>query len=755
MSALSLAADLASAATTGHPFTQKPKKPAKKLQNTGSCTGTTSIDYCTEFASIKCTQSSHFLKLTILPGMNRPTFGPQKHHGATVTDCIPEINYPLFCAPWNLCFSLLNPLVLAATTAKFAATGTWTTVPIPCCLGHVPLGNWGKSVGDMKVKFVPHFTLGFGIGTTIHNLRVSFLSNPEVDCLTKNCTLTCAWLGTITIASSGRDEKNPAPYGPIDGLAGPGPFDFLRNACGIIMNYVGLGAMVGLAALDSLFAGLQKGFETGDPMEGLFAGLKTAAGYAIGFAIAGGVGKGGGAFLAKTKIGRNLSSKVTAKFSAFAQSNFSKGLSKLHVKGNEALISMGRSLQRNSVEGKYSTYAQGVFIEWLGKRNLEKVLRGRNEVLAKANTVNLNIIESGKNLERQFGENIQNNAAERALIEILERKKQDNKKAADELAERISNIKSDRTAKQKSDAALGERYDGLKRSQDADMARRSDLETRMGDTARERNSLANQRENMAKDRDELVGIRNEMNDKEAYPGLPEYVDKQIADRNSKIDDMDQQIGALDRDFDSMGREHTDLDASIRERGQEMDDISKTRDDLHSSMDDDSSKIFNDRENRDHALDHYDSANKKIDEMNDSIARRNNENERLEQEWADGYDTRAQASYNKEMNDNEIAANNGMYDNYGLKAPEEKPGPTGWRKDTADAINDGNAVNAKGAVNWTTDNATKATGNENWTYQGAIDGAGSSDAPESIGYEFSEVDGNTSICSNGSHGLQTD
>ncbi len=344
---MGVVSDLAKAATTGHPYTKKPKKPKKKLQNVGSCTGMTKIDYCTEYASIKCTQSSHFLKLTLIPGMNRPKFGPFNHHGATVTDCIPELNYPVFTAPWNLCFSLLNPQVLAATTAKFAATGTWSTVPLPCCLAHLPIGIWGKSVGEMKLKYIPH-TGGLESFLSFRNLALFFRSNPETDCLTKNCTLTCAWLGTITIASSGRDEANPIPYNPVDGLVGPSVFDCLRNACGMLMNYTGLGGMAALAALDSVFAGLQKGFETGDAMEGLFAGLKTAAGYAIGFGIAAGAGKAGGAFLAKTKIGKNLASKVSAKFSAFAQSNFSRGLSKLHVQAHTLAIISGNMLKSNS-----------------------------------------------------------------------------------------------------------------------------------------------------------------------------------------------------------------------------------------------------------------------------------------------------------------------------------------------------------------------------------------------------------------------
>ena len=297
-------------------FAQAITPPASKVGTKGTCLGTTKIDYCTEHASIKCSQASHFLKLQLpLPGGQRPKYGDvMKHRGAMVTDCIPEINYPVFTAPWNLCFSLLNPLVLSATTAKFAATGTWTIVPMPCCLSHAPVGIWKTSVGQQRYSYVPH--PGKNIFTNLRNLSLYHNSDPKVDALTKNCTLSCLWMGTISIVSSGRDELNPAPYNPIDGLVGPSAFDCLRNACGMIMNYTGLGATVAIAALDSIAAGLQTGFEQGFK-EGLKAGISQALGYGVGFAI-GGLAVKGGAF--GKKYGLKLGTAIAAKLSPQARS---------------------------------------------------------------------------------------------------------------------------------------------------------------------------------------------------------------------------------------------------------------------------------------------------------------------------------------------------------------------------------------------------------------------------------------------------
>lgn len=301
--------------------------PKPKVGTKGTNTGTTKIDYVTEFASIKCSQSSHFLKLQLpIPIGQRAKYGegPLKHRGAMVTDCIPEINYPLFLAPWNLCFSLANPQVLALTTAKFATTGTWTIVPVPCCLGHLPIGIWGKSVGNHKYSYVPH--TGFASLLSFRNLALFFNKDPKVDALTKNCTLTCAWMGTISIVSSGRDEMDPSPYNPVTGLIGPSAFDCLRNACGIIMNYTGLGASMAIAALDSVAAGLKEGFENGFE-EGLRAGLRTAFNYGVGFAIGGGLAKGGKMIGKKT--GFKVGTWVSTKFGPQAQSKLAKAIQKL------------------------------------------------------------------------------------------------------------------------------------------------------------------------------------------------------------------------------------------------------------------------------------------------------------------------------------------------------------------------------------------------------------------------------------------
>ena len=673
MSAVSPAKDQAPAATKGQHNTQKPEKPAKKLQNTGSCTGTTKIDYCTEFASIKCSQSSHFLKLTIIPGMHRPTFGPMKHHGATVTDCIPEVNYPLFAAPWNHCFSIINPLVLAATTAKFAATGTWSTVPIPCCLGHVPLGNWGKSVGEMKVKFVPHFSLGFGIGTTIHNLRVSFLSNPEVDCLTKNCTLTCAWLGTISIVSSGRDETNIVPYGPIDGLMGPSIFDCLRNACGIIMNYTGLAGTIALSALDSVFAGVQTAIATGDPLEGLFAGLKTAAGYAIGFGIAAGAGKVGGAALRNTNFGKNLSSKISVKFNAFAQTSFVKNLNKLHVSLHKGTMSLGKTIG-----------GPGKALVWLGNRNLYRVLEGRAKLLGDIR-VKLNTDSTA--------------AAERmARLEALTAQQ--------------GKLSSKMAPKYRMREILSDRKQRLKAENSADVRRQQEINDEI-------NGLIDKNKDLYKMKDQGGSDSKYLDDKinENYAKMDDLavehaaLDSKINHRNDQIKTIDDDIGVMNKSFNDDMQKMTENDAEINK--------------LENSYGNDyNTKV---------------TADDKISKIDDQL----------------GYLDNTRNTVNPTEPNSKADKALDWFQGRGPEGPE--PTTTGGKikQGTANAINDGNAVNATGAVNWATDNATKATGHENWTYQGAIDGIGSNDESESTNFEYSEINGDSGICGDGSQGLQTD
>lgn len=701
---MSTAADLAQAATTGHPNTKKPRKPKKKLQNVGSCTGMTKIDYCTEYASIKCSQSSHFLKLQVLPMMNRPKFGPFNHHGATVTDCIPEVNYPVFTAPWNLCFSLLNPQVLAATTAKFAATGTWSTVPMPCCLAHLPIGVWGKSVGEMKLKYIPH-TGGLSF-LSFRNLALFFRSNPETDCLTKNCTLTCAWLGTITIASSGRDEANPVPYNPVDGLIGPSVFDCLRNACGMLMNYTGLGGMAALAALDSVFAGLQKGFETGDPMEGLFAGLKTAAGYAIGLGIAAGAGKAGGAFLTRTKIGKNLASKVSAKFSAFAQSNFTRGLSKLHVNAHTLAIVSGNLLKGNS-----RTKTAGKLLEWMGRRNLYNVLEGRAKLLGdiriKLNNERLPATERLTRLEQLDAQQ----AVDKRWLSHLDSV---DRKATTDMTPMYWN-------RQK----LSEQRQRLVEENAADINRRDDLNRKIDD-------IIDQEKDIYKTRDRL----NE-ND---HGGVMKDMDTELGRLNNKMDNMAVESAVLDAKINSRNEQITRIDDDINslnrgigEQGQRKQDVQELK-----------TEIKGDMAKRNEEIDSY-----------------------VGKDLGNDYNTKVITDNKIEKIDNELAHNSNRASEVDLTKPDTKAdkaldwfhgkGPEGpepttkwgkFKKGAVDATNAGNTANAKGAVNWTTDNIA------NTTYQGEIDSIGSGE-PDPISYDYSEINGDSIICDDNPSGLHQD
>ena len=242
----------------------------------------------------------------------------------------------------------------------------------------------------MKLKYVPYTGVLDNV-LSFRNFGVFFKSNPETDCLTKNCTLTCAWLGTISITSSGRDEMNPAPYDPITGLIGPSVFDCLRNACGMIMNYTGMKGTIALAALDSVFAGLQTGFDSGDALEGIVAGLKTVAIYAAGFVIAAGAGAAG-AKLMKTGAGVRMTTKITAKFNSFAQSNLVKSINKLSYNVHTGSILIGQVMQANKKK------TSGKFLEWMGRRNLNRVMDGRKNLLTQigANELDKRIAMNGR-----------------------------------------------------------------------------------------------------------------------------------------------------------------------------------------------------------------------------------------------------------------------------------------------------------------------------------------------------------------------
>lgn len=645
--------------------------PPKKLQNTGSCTGMTKIDYCTEYASVKCSQSSHFLKLQVLPGMNRPTFGPYKHRGASITDCIPELNYPLFLAPWNLCFSLANPLVLAATTAKFAATGTWSTVPQPCCLGHLPIGLWGKSVGEMKLKYVPHTGGVVDNVLSVRNLALFFESNPETDCLTKNCTLTCAWLGTISIVSSGRDEMDPTPYNPVTGLKGPSAFDMLRNACGIIMNYTGLGGTAALSALDSLVAGVQSAYESGDLMEGLSTGLKTAAGYAIGLGIAAGAGKAGGKIMG-TKFGKNISAKVTGKFNALAQSNFIKAVNKLSVSVHTGTIVAGQILKSNS---RFT--ARGSVLEWLGKRNLNRVLEGRAKVLLQAR----HDINGAAEISRE-------NMRKADDLEILNRRDQE---LLDKVNQRLMDMEEKRAPKERLENTLRERYESMERLQNTDLKEKAAIDQKIRENIDESNKL--------------FDIRSEV-DETKNPEFANYLDKKIA--------------GIDKDTDDLAAKSVALDEEITRRNDDMAQITDDRDILNHSIDNDLKDMANDAEVS--AL------------LSQDIESRNEVKDPLVNRYGDDYNTAVYADYKVGKINDELDYLMDVKTSTGVTAPDtkadrfidtmqgnspEKPEPTTksgkvWA-DVTDSMDKGRQGNANTIVNWGSDAAV------NDTYQGLIDG----------------------------------
>ena len=266
-------------------------------------TGVTKSEYCTEWATIKCSMSSHYLDLTLDPlvkvNPRRKTYGDRKHLEAVQTDAIRDVNVPVLKAPWNLCFSLVNPLVLEATLAKFALTGTFTIIPLPCCWSCGIYGTWNGCEGATGVSRIgiPKTSLG-AYKTTMDSGMPS--TGPKVPALTKKATLSCAWLGTISIVTSGRNDHE-VPYDLVTGLIGPSVFHLLRNACGILMNYVpffpgkffkkfpGLNKVfnvIGLGALDSIFAGVITGMENGKGfVDGFKQSLATALGYTVGFSL--------------------------------------------------------------------------------------------------------------------------------------------------------------------------------------------------------------------------------------------------------------------------------------------------------------------------------------------------------------------------------------------------------------------------------------------------------------------------------------
>ena len=90
---------------------------------------TTVLPICTANAVLRCSCGLAFGPLKVLP-LHRVQIGTPPNPVATITDCIPnEINIPQFV----LCFNILNPAVLALTTAAtIAKGGVFTLTPAPC-----------------------------------------------------------------------------------------------------------------------------------------------------------------------------------------------------------------------------------------------------------------------------------------------------------------------------------------------------------------------------------------------------------------------------------------------------------------------------------------------------------------------------------------------------------------------------------------------------------------------------------------------
>ena len=89
----------------------------------------TAMNICTANAVLRCSCGLAFGPLKVLP-INRVCLGTPPNPVATITDCLPcEVNIPQFV----LCFNILNPAVLAATTAAtIAKGGVFTLTPMPC-----------------------------------------------------------------------------------------------------------------------------------------------------------------------------------------------------------------------------------------------------------------------------------------------------------------------------------------------------------------------------------------------------------------------------------------------------------------------------------------------------------------------------------------------------------------------------------------------------------------------------------------------
>lgn len=236
-------------------------------------------NYCVEWATIKCNQSTHYVKLRILP---KTTNVMGKFKFASTYHTMPIVNIPPDPI-WNRCYSLLNPVTLALSLANFAKPPyVWKTIPGPCMF--VPLGHWkgecnlyDSSLGNLAVNIMPAF------------LKPCYWESKniggylEAQGLTQDCTLSCLFGGEFSITECGQDAT-PVPYNAITGLVGPDLFSCLHNLFGVLGNHVGLAGGVLVAAADSFVTGFEDGWEAGLTQFGI-ALVATAAGAAGGKAM--------------------------------------------------------------------------------------------------------------------------------------------------------------------------------------------------------------------------------------------------------------------------------------------------------------------------------------------------------------------------------------------------------------------------------------------------------------------------------------
>lgn len=90
---------------------------------------------CTENGLMTCAMGTVFSKLRIIDPTRKTILGKcPKNRCAVITDCVPGVNFDGFGPCWNI----LNPAVLAATTAASIAAGHFVLTPMPCVATMMP-----------------------------------------------------------------------------------------------------------------------------------------------------------------------------------------------------------------------------------------------------------------------------------------------------------------------------------------------------------------------------------------------------------------------------------------------------------------------------------------------------------------------------------------------------------------------------------------------------------------------------------------